>query len=574
MSPASPVVAFVALEEHVLGWRNSLLAPVAAVMVASALMLNAAPPCAASAGVPLPRPLVVVDPGHGGPFSNANANGLHERVVTLQIGLALRRVLEARGYRVVMTRTTDRAVQTADTETWNLRSGQTWGYARDKALYYSQSIPKDDLTARTRVANALGADLFISIHCNGAVTASAHGTETWASPRDAAGQALARLVQPAIVSRTGLSNRGSRTSDLYVLRWTNMPAILVESAFITNKSDAAKLKTATTRRALAEGIADGVDSWFAAKPFSAKMQRTSAKSQPLEAAAMSSADFPAGAKTVVLVRSTQATDAPGAAALAVRLGAPLLLSSADVPSLATIAEIRRLGPDSVILVGLRGAFNATRTRAALKNAHVATAVTTIEAANRTSLSAKIATRMGPPGTGSVLLANALDDRAIMALAPYAARTRSPILLTGDISIGACSAYLSAQKRAIRRVVCAGSMLRPAPYVTKVPVRTLQYADAARIGLALGAETYTTTKTNTLVPMVVNADKAGDVLTASTRAARKGQPVIEFEGLVMSPYTRLYITNRRLAIRTFTLVESDGSMPTMLDTVLAKVDCYY
>jgi N-acetylmuramoyl-L-alanine amidase len=541
-------------------------------MVASAFALCVAPAVATSAAASS-APLIVVDPGHGGPFSNANANGLHERLVTLQIGLALRASLRARGYRVIMTRTTDRALQTTDTETWNLNSGDTWEYARDKALYYSQSIPKDDLTARTRVANTPGADLFISVHCNGAETTSAHGTETWASPRDAAGQALAKLVQPAMVRRTGFDDRGSHTADFYVLRWTNMPAILVESAFLTNKSDAAKLKTSATRKAVAEGIADGVDSWFATRPFRAEMPRTSAKSAPLAATTVSSADFSAGAKTVVLARSSEATDAPGVAALAVRLGASLLLSSGEVPSNATIAEIGRLKATQVILVGLSDAFDVAGTKEALKAAHVASAVTSIEAADRATLSAKIATRMGPPKTGSVLLANAKDDQAMMALAPAAARTGSPILLTGDTSAGACSAYLATQAPNIRRIVRAGSSRKPAPYPTAAKVLTLQYSDAARIGLALNAEAYTTTKSNTIVPIVVNTEKAADVLTASARAARKGQPVIGFTGRAMSPYTRLYITNRRVAIKTFSFIESDGSMPAILDTVLAKVDYY-
>ena len=554
--------------------RNALRAVlVAAAMLVSAFVLHAAPAFASSAKTAAPGPLVVIDPGHGGPFSNANANGLTERTVTLQIGLALRGVLEARGYRVIMTRTTDRALQTADTDTWNLKSGEMWEYAPDATLYYSQSIPKDDLTARTSVANKVGADLFISIHCNAATSASAHGTETWASPRDAAGQALAKLVQPALVRRTGLGNRGWHTTDFYVLRWTNMPAILVESAFITNKSDAKKLKTTATRRAVAQGIADGVDSWFEAGPFSAKMPRTSTKSQPLTAAAVSAADFPSGAKTVVLARSDQATDAPGVAALAVRLGASLLLSSANVPSRATIAEIRRLRPGAVVLVGLHDAFDAKRTRSALRKARIATSVTTIEAADRASLSAKIATKMGAPGTGSVLLANAKDDRAIMALAPVAARTGSPILLTDDKGVGPCSAYLAARALSVRRVVRAGSAHKPASYSTTAKVLTLQYANATRIGLALNSETYATTKANTLVPIVVNTAKPGDVLTACARAARKGQPVIAFQGLAMSPYTRLYITNRRRAIKTFSLIESKGSMPAIFDTVLTKIGCY-
>ena len=202
----------------------------------------ASAPCAYAANRPdrrsltTPTPLICIDPGHGGPFSNANANGLRERTVNLQIGLRLRDELLARGYRVIMTRTTNTALMTADTETWNLRTSTMWSYAKDNTLYRRQSIPKDDLTARTRVANEAGADLFISVHCNGAARKAAKGIETWGSPRDALGRQLARIVQSALIARTKRTDRGTHTADFYVMRWTDMPAILVESAFITNRS--------------------------------------------------------------------------------------------------------------------------------------------------------------------------------------------------------------------------------------------------------------------------------------------------------------------------------------------------
>ena len=544
----------------------------AAVTIALSLALGASPALAATKSAPATAPLIVIDPGHGGPFSNANANGLRERVVTLQIGLALRSTLESRGYRVIMTRTTDRALQTTDTETWNLKSDQaTWAYARDYTLYYRESIPKDDLTARTRVANIAGADLFISIHCNGAASKAVHGTETWASPHDAAGKTLAKIVQPALVSRSHLLDRGWHTADFYVLRWTNMPAILVESAFISNKSDAAKLKTTLTRSAIASGIADGVDTWFARDPFPRRMARASADSQAMAAAAISRTDFPLGARVVVLARANQATDAPGAAPLATRLGAPLLLSCATVPSSDTLSEIARLAPDEVVLVGLHGAFDKSGVTSALRTSRVSANVTMLDAADRPSLSEKIASRMGTPGTGSVMLANADDDRAIMAAAPMAARTGTPILLTDDTSVGACSAYLATQAVNTRRVVRIGSARTPAPFATSAKVVTFQYKDPAHIAYALNAETYMTKRANSLTPIVVNSSKPGDLLTAAVRGARLGQPVITLADQVMSPYTRLYITNRRSQIKTFSLIESKGSLPSIAETILAKAD---
>ncbi len=196
-------------------------------------------------------PLVVIDPGHGGPYSNANANGLREKNVNLAIGLELRRILTARGYRVAMTRTTDRAVALGDISTWNWSSSAyLWRYGRDGRRGYVKGLPKDDLQARANLANRLGADVFICIHNNGSVRRSARGTETYASPRDRLGRALAARVLRRIVVRTGLPDRGSHSKDFFVCRWTNMPAVLVEGGYISNRADARLLASPTFRRRL------------------------------------------------------------------------------------------------------------------------------------------------------------------------------------------------------------------------------------------------------------------------------------------------------------------------------------
>ena len=97
-------------------------------------------------------------------------------------------------------------------------------------------------------ANASGADLFISIHCNSAEAASATGTETWACAGSSAGHALAACIQNQIVDALGTVDRGVKTAT----------PVLVELAFISNDDDEQLLeeKQDDFARAIARGVTD------------------------------------------------------------------------------------------------------------------------------------------------------------------------------------------------------------------------------------------------------------------------------------------------------------------------------
>ena len=151
--------------------------------------------------------IVVLDIGHGGSDSGAVANGVKEKEVNFNQGMALYYLLEADpSIKVYMTRESD--------------------------VYPT-------LQFRSQLANEIEADLFISIHNNSA-SANVTGAETLYYPNgaDIRGKQIAQMVQEAIVS-CGLGNRGIKArSDLYVLRTTNMPAILLETGFLTNAAEA------------------------------------------------------------------------------------------------------------------------------------------------------------------------------------------------------------------------------------------------------------------------------------------------------------------------------------------------
>lgn len=119
----------------------------------------------------------------------------------------------------------------------------------------------DSLEEICNQANASGADLFISIHCNAADAEEANGTETWACAGSYRGSMLASYIQNQIVDALDTTDRGVKiatpgVNGLYVLTNTDMPAVLVELGFISNSDDEKIL--ANNQDALARALARGV----------------------------------------------------------------------------------------------------------------------------------------------------------------------------------------------------------------------------------------------------------------------------------------------------------------------------
>ena len=112
-------------------------------------------------------------------------------------------------------------------------------------------------------ANSLEADLFISIHCNSVESPYAEGIETWYCNGSSAGRMLAECIQDQIVDSLNTVDRGIKVAvpgknGLYVLTNTDMPAVLVELAFISNEDDEKLLRNNQDdfARAIARGVTD------------------------------------------------------------------------------------------------------------------------------------------------------------------------------------------------------------------------------------------------------------------------------------------------------------------------------
>lgn len=119
------------------------------------------------------------------------------------------------------------------------------------------------LKQRVDKANAAEADILVSIHFN-AFRESAHGIETfkYRDTRNPVSHALAVNVHNNLIDYTGLYNRGVKKAGFYMIKYTNMPAILVELGFITNNKEEQIINTEEFQDKCAKAIVDGIVTTF------------------------------------------------------------------------------------------------------------------------------------------------------------------------------------------------------------------------------------------------------------------------------------------------------------------------
>ncbi|WP_335871638.1 N-acetylmuramoyl-L-alanine amidase [Bacillus sp. 2205SS5-2] len=126
-------------------------------------------------------------------------------------------------------------------------------------VFFTHSNTRDvPLTERTNNANAKNVNVYVSIHANAYGSGGWNeisGIETYVHPsRPSDALSLGKKIQANLVAASGLSDRGVKTADFHVLRETKMTAVLIECGFMTNRGDAALLKSDRYRKLVAEGI--------------------------------------------------------------------------------------------------------------------------------------------------------------------------------------------------------------------------------------------------------------------------------------------------------------------------------
>jgi len=242
----------------------------ALVLTASLLLASGPAPAASAASAKPRRRVVVVDAGHGG--KDPGATGVHgtlEKNITLATALELARVLRRRGdFDVVLTRDSDVFVPLSD---------------------------------RSKKANDLNADLFVSLHCNSTKNHREKGFEVYSvseTASDPEAEALAAaenaalkledkrpedeesaqqillamtkteminesapfgaLVEREMAKRLDVPDRGLKRAGFYVLRGTHAPAILVEMAYLSHSDDELALGSKRFRRKVVAGVVAGI----------------------------------------------------------------------------------------------------------------------------------------------------------------------------------------------------------------------------------------------------------------------------------------------------------------------------
>ncbi|MBI9015708.1 MAG: N-acetylmuramoyl-L-alanine amidase [Phycisphaerae bacterium] len=184
----------------------------------------------ATAGKSMGNVIVVVDPGHGGKDPGTrSATGVQEKKVVLNIALHLRDILSSRGARVIMTRSND--------------------------AYIS-------LDRRADIAEEANADLLVSIHADYVSNKSISGAtvlvgKTASSQSKAAAVAVDRALNDA-----GIATRATRAQGLRVCQGHSRPAILVETGFMSNTTEALRLVNPWYQKKVATAIADGLTNYF------------------------------------------------------------------------------------------------------------------------------------------------------------------------------------------------------------------------------------------------------------------------------------------------------------------------
>ena len=184
---------------------------------------------------------IAIDPGHGGNDSGAiGYNKSEEKDATLRIGMKLKKMLEDAGATVIMTRTTDASV----------------------AAPTASDV--EELQARCDIANKANADIFISIHNDSFTDTSTDGTSTYYYGGGSSySKKLADCVREGIIASVHTPDRGTKTANFYVIKNTNMPAILAEVAFISNPAEQALLTSEDGTTNFATGIYNGINEFFA-----------------------------------------------------------------------------------------------------------------------------------------------------------------------------------------------------------------------------------------------------------------------------------------------------------------------
>jgi N-acetylmuramoyl-L-alanine amidase len=218
-----------------------------------------------------PRPTIVVDAGHGGRDPGAiGATSVREKDVVLDVALKLRDALRSRSYEVALTRDTDRFVELDE----RVRFARTHGASLFISIHADSHASRDAVGASVYTLSERGAD-----RAQGMINAQNWNLDLGEAPRDGvAHEILVDLFQRETTNRSAqfaqtliprlgevapLLRNTHRNAGFFVLLAPDVPAVLVETGFLSNVADERRLNSSREREAMAEAMAGSVDAYFA-----------------------------------------------------------------------------------------------------------------------------------------------------------------------------------------------------------------------------------------------------------------------------------------------------------------------
>lgn len=189
--------------------------------------------------------VVVIDAGHGGVDGGVvSRSGVKESDINLKVALKLRSLLEQAGAIVILTRDEDRGLYSES------------GTIRDKK--------NEDLRNRRELVDSSEADLFISIHQNSFPQSQYYGAQTFYPPNSQESKAAAELIQEQLIKVIDNGNtRAAKTkNDVYLLKYSSIPTVLVECGFLSNPTEEIALQENKYQEKIAWSVYIGILRYF------------------------------------------------------------------------------------------------------------------------------------------------------------------------------------------------------------------------------------------------------------------------------------------------------------------------
>lgn len=192
---------------------------------------------AVKSGKTLTGKTIAIDAGHGGSDPGAiGFNGTAEKEINLLLAKKLQRLLEEKGAVVIMTRS-------------------------DDSVY--SDVKKEDLDHRAKTVTKKNAEIFISIQCNAVPGSSYHGAQVFYYPESEKGKLLAESIQDSLVEKLKNTDRKALTlSSAYIMYVLDIPAIIVETGFLSNPEEEALLNDRDYQEKVVAAIYGGIVAYY------------------------------------------------------------------------------------------------------------------------------------------------------------------------------------------------------------------------------------------------------------------------------------------------------------------------